>query len=96
MGSSNWIVAALAFGTLGVVIVFAVLHLGRLMKRPEQRETAKNIATGGRSASQSVHDEAPDGSYHDRPLKERLDGSQASAHPADPVIKHRPRSQRAD
>lgn len=92
MGSSNWIVAALAFGTLGVVIVFAVLHLGRLLKRPEQRDTARNIASGEKSASQSVHDDAPDGSYHDRPLKERLDGSHASAHPADPVVNDRPRT----
>ena len=81
---SHWLVGAIAFVTLGSVIVFAVAHFAGLLKQPEQRETARNIASGGKSATTSVREEAPDGSYHDRPLKQRLDDSHASAHPADP------------
>lgn len=88
----EWIVTALAFGTIGIVIVFAVVHIGRLMNRPEHRATAQNIAAGGKSATSSVREDAAEGSYHDRPLKQRLDDSHASGHPHDPSLEDRPKT----
>lgn len=85
--SSEWIIGALAFVTIGLVIVIAVYHFGTFLKDPRNRGAAVNVASGGKAASTRVAENAPAGSYHDRPLKARLDDSAASSHPDDPEIK---------
>lgn len=82
--SSDWIIGALAFVTIGLVIVIAIYHFGTFLKDPRNRGAAANVVSDGKAASTKVAEEAPAGSYHDRPLKARLDGSDASAHPDDP------------
>jgi hypothetical protein len=84
--SSDWIIGALAFVTIGLVIVFAVYHFGYWLKDPRNRGAALNVAQGGESATTRVQREASAGSYNDRSIKERLDGSHASSHPDDPGI----------
>ena len=81
---SEWIIGVLALVTIGLVAAIAIYHFGTFLKDPRNRGAAANVALGGRSASDKVQAEAPVGSYHDRPLKARLDDSEASAHPADP------------
>lgn len=82
--SSEWIVGALAFFTIGAVVLISVYHFGTFLKDPQNRGAAANVAAGNKAASTRVAEEAPVGSYHDRTLKERLDDSPASAHPLDP------------
>lgn len=85
--SSEWIIGALAFVTIGAVLAISIYHFGTFLKDPRNRGAAANVASDGRSASTSVANEAPAGGYHDRPLKARLDDSAASSHPDDPEIK---------
>ena len=81
--SSDWIIGALAFVTIGLVMLLAIYHFGTFLKDPRIRGAAANVVSGGTAASTKVAEEAPDGSYHDRPLKAQLDRSEASAHPDD-------------
>ena len=87
---SEWIVGALAFLTIGIVLAATLRHLGLFLKDPESRAAAGNVAGGGKAASTRVQEDAPAGSFHDRKLKQRLDDSSASAHPYDPDLKRRP------
>ena len=75
---SEWIVGALAFLTIGIVLAATLQHFGLFLKDPESR------------AATRVQEDAPAGSFHDRTLKQRLDDSSASAHPYDPDLKRRP------
>ena len=75
---SEWIVGALAFVTIGLVIAISIYHFGTFLKDPRNRGAAANVAAGGKSASTKVQEDAPSGSYNDRPLKERLEDA---AHP---------------
>lgn len=84
---SEWIIGALAFVTIGFVIAISIYHFGTFLKDPRNRGAAANVAAGGKSATTSVAEDAPSGTFHDRTLKQRLDDSEASAHPDDPGIK---------
>ncbi len=81
---SQWIIGALAFVTLGLVFAFAIYHFGSSLRDPRNRSATANVARGGKGASTQVAEDAPAGSYHDRPLKQRLDDSAISNHPYNP------------
>ena len=44
----EWLVGALAFGTLGIVIVFVALHFFRQLRDPKNKDAAKNALVEGR------------------------------------------------
>ena len=82
---STWIIGALAFVTIGLVIAIAIYHFGYFLKDPRNRAHAHNALVGdGESATSRAR--KGDGPAHaeGKTLKERLDGADASAHPADP------------
>ena len=66
---SDWIIGALAFMTIGGVIVLAVFHFGIHLKDPANLEAAKRVATDRESAATRVSSEGVNG----RSLRQRLD-----------------------
>ena len=82
--STEWIIGVLAFATIGAVMFVAIAHFRSQLKNPRNKEAAANITQGGKAASTQVAEDAPDGSFHDRTLKQRLDDSPSSRHPHDP------------
>lgn len=51
----EWLVGALAFGTLGIVIVFVALHFFRQLRDPKNKDAAKNaLVEDGSSAHTAV------------------------------------------
>lgn len=73
---------ALALVTLVIVVLYALYHFGVFLKKPENRDSAHNaLVRDGKSAT-AVAREGGDHPVHEgKTLKERLDGSEASAHP---------------
>ena len=64
---SEWIIGALAFVTIGLVVMLAVYHFGTFLKDPRNRGAAANVVSDGTSATTKVQEEAAPGSYHDQP-----------------------------
>ena len=83
--SSDWIIGALAFVTIGLVGALAVYHFGFFLKDPENRRHAHNtlVADGQSATSKARQGDGPDHA-HGKTLTERLDASPASSHPHDP------------
>ena len=51
----EWLVPALAFGTIGMVLIFAALHFTKQLRNPRNKDAAKNTLTeDGSSAHTAV------------------------------------------
>ena len=51
----EWLVGALAFVTLGIIIIFAVVHFTRQLRDPRNKDAAKNaLVEDGSSAHTAV------------------------------------------
>jgi hypothetical protein len=66
---SGWIIAALAFMTIGGVLAISIFHFGFFLKDPANLEAASTVAKDRESAATSVSSETVDG----RSLRQRLD-----------------------
>ena len=85
--SPDWIIGALAFVTIGLVIALSIYHFGTFLKDPQNRGHAHNaLVAGGESATSKTRKEGPDHAQG-RTIKERLESSSASMHPDDPEVK---------
>lgn len=78
----GYLIGTLAFFTIGSVLLLSVAHFRQLLINPKDRFHIDNIMHDGKSATTMAEEAAPAGSV--MPLKERLDNSIASQHPADP------------
>ena len=79
------LLGALAFGTIGIVIIASVLHLTRFLRHPDNRQHAHNVFVGdGKAAATTTADQAAPDSQLAKPLSVRLDQSIASQHEVDP------------
>ena len=67
--SSEWIIGALAFITIGGVLGIAIFHFGVHLKDPKNLEAAKQAAADRESAATKVSSEGVNG----RSLRQRLD-----------------------
>ena len=67
--SSDWIIGALAFVTIGGVLGLAVFHFGFHLKDPKNLAAAKSVAQDRESATTAVSSEGVNG----RSLRQRLD-----------------------
>ena len=79
------LIGALALMSIGTVLAASVFHFGWFLRDPRNRGHALNVfVAGGTSASTKAGEAAPG----DTTLKQRLDDSFASLHPADPRYKY--------
>ena len=67
--SSDWILGALAFITIGGVLVLSIVHFGFHLKDPKNLAAAKQVAADRESAATAVSSEGTGG----RSLRQRLD-----------------------
>ena len=80
------LLGALAFGTIGAVILASVWHLTKFLRHPDNRHHAHNVFVGdGAAAATTTAEDATSGSQLAKPLSVRLDESIASQHEADPA-----------
>lgn len=85
MGSS-YLIGALALVTLLVVVGYALVHFGFFLKKPANREAAHNtLVRDGKSATTVAREGGDHPAHEGLTLKERLDSSEASAHPTTPT-----------
>ena len=84
MGSGN-LVGVLAIVTLAIVVGYAIVHFGGFLRNKDNRNAAHNtLISDGKSAT-TVASEGGDHSAHaGKTLVQRLDDSEASAHPMTP------------
>lgn len=73
--SSEWIIGALAFVTIGLVLVLAIYHFGYHLKDPRNMAAAKSVVKDEESATTRV---ASNKGEPDAPMQQRLDESEAS------------------
>ncbi len=66
---AHWIIAALAFMTIGGMLGLAIFHFGFHLKDPRNMEATKRVTADGESAATQVSDEGVEG----RSLRQRLD-----------------------
>ena len=67
--SSDWIIGALAFITIGGVLALSVFHFAFYLKDPNNMAAAKSVAEDRESATTKVSSEGVNG----RSLRQRLD-----------------------
>ncbi len=67
--SSEWIIGALAFITIGGTLALGIFHFGFQLKSPANLEAAKRVAADRESATTKVSAEGAGG----RSLRQRLD-----------------------
>ena len=73
--SSEWIIGALAFVTIGGVLGVAIFHFGFHLKDPKNMQAVKGVANDRESATTKV---ASNQGTPQASLRERLDNSEAS------------------
>ncbi len=73
--SSEWIIGALAFITIGGVLGISVFHFGFHLKDPKNMAAAKSVAKDRESATTKV---APNVGQPEAALRTRLNNSEAS------------------
>ena len=71
--SSEWIIGALAFITIGGVLALSIFHFAVHLKDPDNMAAAKSVAQDRESAATGVSSEGVGG----RSLRERLDAAPA-------------------
>ena len=71
--SSEWIIGALAFITIGGVAGLSAVHFGMHLRDPKNRDAVKQVAADRESAATRVSSEGVDG----RSLRQRLDEAPA-------------------
>jgi hypothetical protein len=67
--SSDWVIGALAFITIGGTLGLAIFHFGFQLRSPANREAAKRVAEDRASATTRMSNETHGG----RSLRQRLD-----------------------
>ena len=73
--SSEWIIGALAFVTIGGVLAVSIFHFGFHLKDPKNMAAAKSVANDRESATTRM---APNKGEPEASLRTRLDNSEAS------------------
>lgn len=84
MGSNN-LLGLLALATLVIVVGYAIVHFGGFLRKAENRDAAHNaLVRDDKSATQVAREGGAHPAHEGKTLKERLDESEASAHPTTP------------
>lgn len=73
--SSEWIIGALAFVTIGGTLALAIFHFGFHLKDPKNLAAAKSVAEDRESATTRM---TPNKGQPEASLRARLDNSEAS------------------